>query len=64
MNEKDYSGPVRLAPIQWGAHDKATAFALLRNMQDCTPPIVIPWTWKDSKVRALLTTANVRFFNW
>lgn len=51
----DYEGPVRLTrKIPFGKRDRATAFAVLQHMVDATPPVVIPWSIHENKVKRLL----------
>jgi len=40
---KSYDGPVRLTPIPWGKRDRALAQAVIRNVRQVTPALVIPW---------------------
>lgn len=54
-----YSGPVRLAPVDWGRKDRTTGFAVCAHMRDVTPPTVIPWSIHDEKVQRALQHAHV-----
>lgn len=60
----DYKGPVRLigkpgARIPWGQRDRATAFAVIQNMQQVTPPLVIPWRPGMEKIKRCLAHSGV-----
>jgi hypothetical protein len=59
--DEDYAGPVRLTrKIPWGRRDAQTAEAVCKNMAIANPPIVLPWSVHEQKVKKLLRNIKLR----
>lgn len=59
-DQNDYSGPVRLQKFRHGTRDLATARAVLANVQQVTPPLVIPWQPHQEKIEKELRHLRVQ----
>lgn len=51
--------PLQLSPIRWGKRDKVLARMVCEHMRHANPPIVIPWSPVQAKVRSTLRAHHI-----